>query len=50
MFLNNVLKQPTLDQRYELLTINGRRYDFVPVNFYKLLNAPANRMVKKTLE
>ena len=32
------------------LTLNGPWYDFVPVKICKLLNAPADRMVKKTLD
>ena len=33
-----------------LLTLNGPWYDFVPIRFCELLNAPVVRMVKKTLE
>ena len=36
--------------RKKILTTNGPWYDFVPVKFCNLLDAPAGRMVKKTLE
>ena len=33
-----------------VITLNGPWNDFVPVKFCKLLNAPADRMVEKTLK
>ena len=51
--LVSILISPTLQHSTRvvlILTLNGPWYDFVPVSFCKLLNKPADRMVKKTLE